>query len=201
MNEFYNESPTVVPLEGVEVGVNYAMVITTSCGLWRYIIGDTISFTSINPYKFKITGRTKSFINAFGEELIIDNAENGLAYACKTTNAEIKEYTAAPVYMDENAHCRHQWLIEFSRFPDDISRFTQLLDKHLQEINSDYEAKRFNDITLQHLEVVVARENLFNDWLKSKGKLGGQHKVPRLNNERKIIEELLQYNYNGEVKD
>ena len=201
MSEFYNERPTVVPLEGVEVGVNYAMVITTSCGLWRYIIGDTISFTSINPYKFKITGRTKSFINAFGEELIIDNAEKGLAYACKATNAEVKEYTAAPVYMDENAHCRHQWLIEFSRFPDDLSRFTQLSDKHLQEINSDYEAKRFNDITLQHLEVVVARENLFHDWLKSKGKLGGQHKVPRLSNERKIIEELLQYNYNGEVKD
>ena len=123
-----------------------------------------------------------------------------MAYACKATNAEVKEYTAAPVYMDENAHCRHQWLIEFSRFPDDISRFTQLLDKHLQEINSDYEAKRFNDITLQHLEVVVARENLFHDWLKSKGKLGGQHKVPRLSNERKIIEELLQYNYNSEVK-
>ena len=181
----------VVPLEGVEVGRNYAMMISTSCGLWRYMIGDTIMFTEKNPYKFIITGRTKYFINAFGEELIMDNAERGLAYACEQTGAEVLEYTAAPVFMDEHAKCRHQWLIEFVRAPKDIGEFEQILDKKLQQLNSDYEAKRSHDITLQHLEVIVARKDLFNDWLKMKGKLGGQHKIPRLSNERKHIEELL----------
>lgn len=181
----------VVPLEGVEVGRNYAMMISTSCGLWRYMIGDTIMFTEKNPYKFIITGRTKYFINAFGEELIMDNAERGLAYACEQTGAEVLEYTAAPVFMDEHAKCRHQWLIEFARAPKDIGEFEQILDKKLQQLNSDYEAKRSHDITLQHLEVIVARKDLFNDWLKMKGKLGGQHKIPRLSNERKHFEELL----------
>ena len=184
-------STHVVPLEGVEVGRNYAMMISTSCGLWRYMIGDTIMFTEKNPYKFIITGRTKYFINAFGEELIMDNAERGLAYACEQTGAEVLEYTAAPVFMDEHAKCRHQWLIEFARAPKDIGEFEQILDKKLQQLNSDYEAKRSHDITLQHLEVIVARKDLFNDWLKMKGKLGGQHKIPRLSNERKHIEELL----------
>jgi hypothetical protein len=187
-------NPTVVPLSGVEVGVNYAMVITTSCGLWRYMIGDTVSFTSKNPYKFVITGRTKYFINAFGEELIMDNAEKGLAYACQQTGAEVSEYTAAPVFMDSRAKCRHQWLVEFSQEPQDLGEFAAILDHRLQEINSDYEAKRFHDVTLQHLEVVKARQGLFNDWLKSKGKLGGQHKIPRLSNSRKNIEELLEMN-------
>ena len=181
----------VVPLSGVELGKNYAMMITTTCGLWRYLIGDTIMFTSKNPYKFVITGRTKYFINAFGEELIMDNAERGLAYACEQTGAEILEYTAAPVFMDEHAKCRHQWLIEFVHEPEDINAFEQILDRKLQQLNSDYEAKRSHDITLQHLEVVVARKGLFNEWLRSKGKLGGQHKIPRLSNERKHIEELL----------
>ena len=189
------DNPNIVPLEGVELGRNYAIVITTSCGLWRYMIGDTISFTSKRPYKFVITGRTKYFINAFGEELIMDNAEKGLAYACEKTGAQVKEYTAAPVYMDENAKCRHQWLIEFSVDPDSLDRFADLLDKKLQEINSDYEAKRSHNVTLQHLEVVKARPNLFNDWLKSKGKLGGQHKVPRLSNSRKNMDELLEMNH------
>ena len=153
-----------------------------------------MSFTSTNPYKFVITGRTKHFINAFGEELIVDNAENGLAYACEQTGAEVLEYTAAPVFMDDNAKCRHQWLIEFSKEPADLDKFTELLDKKLQEINSDYEAKRYKNITLQHLEIVKARKDLFNDWLKSKGKLGGQHKVPRLSNSRKHIDELLKMN-------
>ncbi len=189
------DNPNIVPLEGVELGRNYAIVITTSCGLWRYMIGDTISFTSKRPYKFVITGRTKYFINAFGEELIMDNAEKGLAYACEKTGAQVKEYTAAPVYMDENAKCRHQWLIEFSVEPDSLDRFADLLDKKLQEINSDYEAKRSHNVTLQHLEVVKARPNLFNDWLKSKGKLGGQHKVPRLSNSRKNMDELLEMNH------
>ena len=194
MDEFGRDNATIVPLWGVVPGQNYAMVISTSCGLWRYIIGDTVMFTSTQPYKFKITGRTKYFINAFGEELIMDNAEQGLAYACKTTGAEVLEYTAAPVFMDAEAKCRHQWLIEFSRQPSSLDAFAKALDQRLQQLNSDYEAKRHKDITLQQLEVVVARPNLFNDWLKSKGKLGGQHKVPRLGNSRKNIDELLQMN-------
>lgn len=194
MDEFGRDNATIVPLWGVVPGQNYAMVISTSCGLWRYIIGDTVMFTSTQPYKFKITGRTKYFINAFGEELIMDNAEQGLAYACKTTGAEVLEYTAAPVFMDAEAKCRHQWLIEFSRQPSSLDAFAKALDQRLQQLNSDYEAKRHKDITLQQLEVVVARPNLFHDWLKSKGKLGGQHKVPRLGNSRKNIDELLQMN-------
>ena len=192
MDEFGSDHPTVVPLTGVQTDVNYAMVISTTCGLWRYIIGDTVKFTSKNPYKFVITGRTKHFINAFGEELIVDNAEQGLDYACQQTGAEVLEYTAAPVFMDGKAKCRHQWLIEFAKEPDDLTRFAQLLDQKLQEINSDYEAKRYKDITLQHLEIIPARKNLFNDWLKARGKLGGQHKVPRLSNNRKTIDELLE---------
>ena len=187
-------SGSIVPLWGVQPGKNYAMLITTSCGLWRYMIGDTVQFTSTNPYKFIISGRTKSFINAFGEELIVDNAEQGLAYACQQTGAQVLEYTAAPVFMDANAKCRHQWLIEFATPPENLQQFARLLDARLQEVNSDYEAKRYKDITLQHLEIIQARPNLFNDWLKSKGKLGGQHKVPRLSNSREHIEELLSMN-------
>ena len=183
-----------IPLWAVETGKNYAMVISTSCGLWRYEIGDTVQFTSTNPYKFIISGRTKHFINAFGEELIVDNAEQGLAYACEQTGAEVSEYTAAPVFMDANAKCRHQWLIEFVKRPADMQQFASLLDKRLQEINSDYEAKRYKDITLQHLEIIEARPNLFNDWLKMHGKLGGQHKIPRLSNSRETIEQLLKLN-------
>ena len=194
LEEVGRPDATVVPLEGVEIGRNYAMVITTSCGLWRYMIGDTVEFTSKRPYKFIITGRTKYFINAFGEELIMDNAEKGLAYACEKTGAQVLEYTAAPVYMDKNAKCRHQWLIEFSKDPDNLERFAQALDEKLQELNSDYEAKRSHNVTLQHLEVVKAKEGLFNDWLKQKGRLGGQHKVPRLSNSRKNMDELLEMN-------
>lgn len=194
MDELEKENPTVVPLTGVEIGKNYAMVISTSSGLWRYLIGDTVKFTQKDPYKFIITGRTKSFINAFGEELIVDNAEKGLAKACAETGAQVQEYTAAPIFMDTHAKCRHQWLIEFSTMPDSVEKFAEILDKTLQELNSDYEAKRYKDITLQHLELVVARKGLFNDWLKMKGKLGGQHKVPRLNNSRTHIEELLKLN-------
>ena len=192
--ELSGENNRIVPLWGVETGKNYAMIISTACGLWRYEIGDTIQFTSTNPYKFIISGRTKHFINAFGEELIVDNAEKGLAYACQQTGAEVSEYTAAPVFMDQKAKCRHQWLIEFAKPPQDVQLFATLLDKRLQEINSDYEAKRYKDITLQPLELVVARQGLFNDWLKSRGKLGGQHKVPRLSNSREHIEQLLSLN-------
>lgn len=196
LEEFENPNPNIVPLTGIEVGKNYAMVISTSCGLWRYILGDTVKFTQKDPYKFIITGRTKSFINAFGEELMVDNAEKGLARACAETGAQILDYSAAPVFMDSNAKCRHQWLIEFSVMPDSLEKFRHILDKTLQEINSDYEAKRHKDITLQELEIIIARPNLFHDWLKQKGKLGGQHKIPRLCNNRDILEEMLQLNQN-----
>ena len=192
--ELDSPSPKAVPLWDVEIGRNYAMLISTSCGLWRYMLGDTVRFTSKDPYKFVITGRTKHFINAFGEELIVDNAEQGLAKACAETGAQVSDYTAAPVYMGADARCRHQWVIEFSQMPDSLERFTEILDTSLQQINSDYEAKRYKDITLQSLEVLVARNNLFNDWLKSKGKLGGQHKVPRLSNSRDYINELIEMN-------
>lgn len=194
MDELDDEHPTVLPLWDVEVGKNYAMVISTTCGLWRYLIGDTIKFTQKDPYKFIITGRTKFFINAFGEELIVDNAEKGLAEACNQTGAQVLEYTAAPVYMDEHGKCRHQWLIEFSKEPEDINAFARILDLALQKINSDYEAKRYKDITLQPLEIIKARNGVFNDWLKQKGRLGGQHKIPRLSNKREYIEQILALN-------
>ena len=196
--ELNSPNPTVLPLWEVEVGKNYAMLISTSCGLWRYMLGDTVRFTSKEPYKIVISGRTKHFINAFGEELIIDNAEKGLLKACSATGARILDYTAAPVFMDENAKCRHQWLIEFSKKPDSVAQFAEILDNELQQINSDYEAKRYKNKTMQQLEVVVAREGLFNDWLKGKGKLGGQHKAPRLSNNRQHIDELLLMNKTDE---
>ena len=191
LEEVGSDHPTVLPIWEVEVGKNYALVISTSCGLWRYQIGDTVKFTSTRPYKFIISGRTKSFINAFGEELMVDNAEQGLKQACQATGAEVSEYTAAPVFMDAEGKCRHQWIIEFRRAPQDLEAFATVLDDALQRINSDYEAKRYKDITLQRLEILPAREGLFNDWLKSRGKLGGQHKVPRLANHRDIIEQII----------
>lgn len=194
LEEVGRKEPTVIPLWGVEPGKNYAIVISTSCGLWRYQIGDTVRFTSVRPYKFVISGRTKSFINAFGEELIVDNAEKGIVKACAETGAEVSEYTAAPVFMDGEGKCRHQWVIEFSKDPDSLDHFARALDTALQEINSDYEAKRYKNLTLQPLEVVKARQGLFNDWLKSQGKLGGQHKVPRLANNRTLIEQILKLN-------
>ena len=180
-----------VPLWEVETGRNYAMVITTTGGLWRYMIGDTVRFTQTDPYKFVITGRTKSFINAFGEELIVDNAERGLQAACAATGAQVKDYTAAPVFMNDRGSCRHQWLIEFDRPPQSLETFAEKLDQALQTLNSDYEAKRYKNLTLQRLEVIPAPKGLFDLWLKSKGKLGGQHKVPRLCNDRRIMDEVL----------
>ena len=186
--------PRVLPLWEVEVGKNYAMLISTSCGLWRYMIGDTVRFTSKDPYKFVISGRTKHFINVFGEELVVDNAEKALQAVCAETGAQVLEYSVAPVFMDENAKCGHQWVIEFAKEPASVEKFAEQLDNALQHINSDYEAKRFKNKTMQQLEIVVARKNLFNDWLKSKGKLGGQHKVPRLSNSRQYVDELLLMN-------
>ena len=193
-NGYPADESKVVPLWEVEPGVNYAMIISTTCGLWRYMIGDTVKFSQKNPYKFCITGRTKHFINAFGEELIVDNAEKGLLQACVATGAQVKDYTAAPIFMDSNAKCRHQWIIDFAKMPCSIDEFATILDRSLQAINSDYEAKRHKDITLQPLEVIVARPGLFDEWLKGKGKLGGQHKIPRLSNSRQYIDELMQMN-------
>ena len=178
----------------MELGKNYTLVISTNCGMWRYMIGDTIKFTSIKPYKIKITGRVKHFINAFGEELIIDNAERGLKTACERTNASIREYTAAPVYMEENQKGGHQWLIEFEKLPDDLEHFTTLLDNTLKTLNSDYEAKRYKSISLGRPEVIVAQSGLFYKWLKDRGKLGGQHKVPRLSNNREYMDQLIELN-------
>lgn len=194
LEEVGTANPKAYCLEEVELNKNYAMVISTSSGLWRYMIGDTVKFTSKNPYKFIITGRTKHFINAFGEELIVDNAEKGLATACAATGAQVSEYSAAPVFMDEHAKCRHQWLIEFAKMPDSLGNFAAILDATLKEINSDYEAKRWKNIALQPLEIIVARPKLFHDWLAEKRKLGGQHKIPRLSNTREYIETMLVLN-------
>ncbi len=194
IEELDKENPKAYCLEEIELNKNYAIVISTSSGLWRYMIGDTVKFTSKDPYKFVITGRTKHFINAFGEELIVDNAEKGLAKACAETGAQITEYSAAPVFMDENAKCRHQWMIEFAKMPDSIDKFAKILDDTLKEVNSDYEAKRWKDIALQPLEVIIARKGLFHDWLAGRGKLGGQHKVPRLSNNRDYIDEMIRLN-------
>jgi hypothetical protein len=194
LDEVGTEHPHIYCLDEVELNKNYAMVISTSSGLWRYMIGDTVMFVKKNPYKFHITGRTKHFINAFGEELIVDNAEKGLAKACAQTGALISEYTAAPVFMDKRAKCRHQWLIEFNKMPDSLENFAAILDASLKELNSDYEAKRWKNIALQPLEIIVARKGLFHDWLAMKGKLGGQHKIPRLSNNRDYIDEMLTLN-------
>lgn len=186
--------PKTLSLEDVELYKNYAIVITTNGGLWRYQIGDTIHFTSKHPFKFKISGRTKLFINAFGEELIIDNAEKAIHIACEKTNSIIKEYTAAPIFMAPNQKGVHQWLIEFERTPKNIDEFNFVLDNALMSLNSDYEAKRYKNITLEKPHITIAKADLFYNWLKNKGKLGGQNKVPRLSNNRKLIEELLRNN-------
>lgn len=187
-------NPKVYTIEEVDLHKNYAIVISTNGGLWRYMIGDTIKFVSKYPYKFVISGRTKHFINAFGEELIVDNAIKGLSKACNATGAVIKEYTAAPVYMTQNTKGRHQWLIEFEKEPDNIDNFRTTLDKSLQEVNSDYEAKRHRSVTLDCLEIIKANEGLFLNWMKGRGKLGGQNKVPRLSNNRDYMDDLLKMN-------
>jgi hypothetical protein len=189
-----DENPVALSLEEIELHKNYAMVITTNGGLWRYQIGDTIHFTSKKPFKFKISGRTKLYINAFGEELIIDNAERAMKIACEKTNAVIKEYTAAPIFMDKDNKGTHEWLIEFEVMPGNTDEFNFVLDNALMSLNSDYEAKRYKNITLEKPKLTIAKKDLFYNWLKSKGKLGGQNKVPRLSNDRKMIEELLQAN-------
>lgn len=182
-----------VPLEGVETGVNYAMIISTSGGLWRYMIGDTVTFTSTNPYKIKITGRTKQYINAFGEELMVDNAERAIHAASLATGAVIAEYTVAPIFMDSaDAKGAHEWLVEFKTAPSDMTLFTEELDKALRQLNSDYDAKRSGNTTLYPPKVRALPEGTFYKWMSLRGKLGGQNKIPRLSSERDYVEALLE---------
>lgn len=194
MDDFRTGNLNALPLESVEVGKNYAMVISTNGGLWRYLIGDTIRFTSKDPVKFVITGRTKHFINAFGEEVIVDNAEKAFKIACERTNAIILEYTGGPVYMHDNQKGAHQWIIEFEKQPDDLDHFIQLFDGALKTINSDYEAKRHKNLSLEMPHMVVAKPGLFMEWMKQRGKVGGQNKIPRLSNDRQYLDPLIALN-------
>ena len=194
MDTYGSASQKIIPLGEVEVAKNYAIVITTNAGLWRYKIGDTVRFTSISPFRIKVTGRTKHHINVFGEELIIENAETALKQVSKQTQSEIVDYTAAPIFMEGRKKGAHEWIIEFKIPPKDLTLFTKSLDTALMDLNSDYEAKRFNNTTLTMPKVHLARQKLFYDWLRQKNKLGGQHKVPRLSNKRDFMEELLHLN-------
>ncbi len=192
MDQLEADHPKSLGLDQVEINVNYALVITTNAGLWRYLIGDTVQFTSLNPYRIRISGRTRNFINAFGEEMIVDNAERAISIACERCHAIITEYTAAPVYSDGAQKGAHEWLIEFEKPPSDLAFFANILDNALKSLNSDYEAKRYHNLILGEPIIRMVPENTFYTWLRSKGKLGGQHKVPRLFNNRKYIEEILQ---------
>lgn len=190
--ELEKDNPRTVTLDQVETGKNYAMLISTNAGLWRYHIGDTVKFTSTSPYRIKISGRTRHFINAFGEELIIENAETAITEACKKTAAIIDNFTAAPIYFDEGKKGGHEWIIEFKRPPADLDEFTMLLDEKLREVNSDYDAKRYKDMALLPPMIHSVKEGTFYAWMKKRGKLGGQNKVPRLSNNREHVEDLLE---------
>ena len=184
----------IVSLADVKLNTNYEMVITTNSGLWRYKIGDTIKFTCLNPFRVKVTGRTKHFINVFGEELVVENAEMALSKTTQLTKSEISNYTVGPIFMSDKTKGSHEWIIEFSKEPDDMNKFTEILDLSLQSLNSDYEAKRYKDSTLELPKIIKGRKNLFYDWLRSRNKLGGQNKIPRLSNSREYVEELLGIN-------
>ena len=190
-DDFDSDNPHTVDLSEVEVGKNYAVVITTNAGLWRYKIGDTIKFTSVDPFRFVISGRTKHFINAFGEELIVENAEKGIAMACEHTQALVDDFTAAPRYIGDGQKGCHEWIIEFSQSPENMDRFTDLLDQSLREINTDYDAKRTKDIAVERPVIHAVEPGTFYRWMKKRGKLGGQNKVPRLSNNREYVEDLL----------
>lgn len=194
MESFDENNLEAIPLEKVEIGKNYAMVITTNSGLWRYLIGDTVKFTSLNPFRIKVTGRTKHFINAFGEELMIDNVESAIYKTCSETNSSISDFTGAPVFMKDGESGAHEWIFEFSTEPLDLEKFTEIFDGHLKSCNSDYEAKRYQNITLKKPIVHVAKPQLFYKWMAERGKLGGQNKVPRLSNDREYIDPLLLMN-------
>jgi len=191
VEELDKENPKVISLSEVELGKNYAVVISTNGGLWRYNIGDTVRFTSFYPYRIKISGRTKHFINAFGEELVVENAETAISRACDATGAVISNFTAAPVYLQEGKKGGHEWIVEFNTAPADLQKFTRVLDQTLREINSDYDAKRAHDLALIAPEVHSVAEGTFYKWMKSRGKLGGQNKVPRLANTREYVEDIL----------
>ncbi|MBP6072103.1 MAG: GH3 auxin-responsive promoter family protein [Flavobacterium sp.] len=190
MDTYGTSHQKAIPLSEVVLFKNYAVVITTNSGLWRYLIGDTVRFTSLSPYRIRVTGRTKHHINVFGEELMVENTDAAIAKTCTELNCEVKEYTVAPVFMKDKEKGAHEWMIEFQKRPDDLAVFQKKLDQNLQAVNSDYEAKRYNNMTLNELILNMARENLFYDWLKKKDKLGGQHKIPRLSNQRDYLEEL-----------
>jgi len=194
IEEYGKKHPQTFGLGKVELNKNYALIISTTGGLWRYIVGDTVQFTSLNPYKIKVSGRLKHYMNAFGEEVIVDNTDNAIAIASEKTGAIVNDYTAAPVYFSNNSNGAHEWLIEFEQAPVDLQVFTAELDTALKSLNSDYEAKRYKDIALRMPVLHALKRGTFNAWLKSKGKLGGQHKVPRLSNERAMLEEILQLN-------
>ncbi len=190
MDTFGTPNQKVIPLSEVELFKNYAIVITTNSGLWRYLIGDTVRFTSLNPFRIRVTGRTKHHINVFGEELMVENTDQAIAKTCSQLNCEVKDYTVAPIFMKNKEKGSHEWMVEFKKAPEDILLFQKILDETLQTVNSDYEAKRYNNMTLNQLKLNVARENLFYDWLKENDKLGGQHKIPRLSNQRDYLEQL-----------
>lgn len=189
--DIHKESPRVIGLSEVVTGEQYALLITTNAGLWRYKIGDTIQFTSVDPFRIKISGRTKHFINAFGEEVVVENAEIAIAEACEKTGAQINNFTAAPKYFDEETNAAHEWIVEFEKNPDDLDRFTKALDETLRSINSDYDAKRYKDMALSLPIVHEASPGTFYQWMRKRGKLGGQHKVPRLSNTREYLDEIL----------
>jgi len=190
VSEYGKPNPKTIGLKDVEIGQHYAIIISTNGGLWRYLVGDTVQFISKFPFKLKVTGRLKQYINAFGEELIADNADKAIAIACEQTQSVVKDYTAAPIYFGENSPGAHEWLIEFEQMPDSLEAFRSSLDNALKQLNSDYEAKRHRDMALTMPVVHSLPQGVFNEWLKQKGKLGGQHKVPRLSNERIFVEEI-----------
>ena len=190
MDTFDTPNQKIIRLAEVELFKNYAVVITTNSGLWRYLIGDTVRFTSLNPYRIRVSGRTKHHINVFGEELMVENTDQAIAKACQLTQTEVVDYTVAPIFMDGKEKGAHEWMIEFKQNPKDISQFQKILDETLQSLNSDYEAKRYNNMTLNPLVINLARPHLFYDWLKVRDKLGGQHKIPRLSNQREYLEQL-----------
>ena len=194
LDDYFNKTNKTYTIGEVELGVNYAIIITTNAGLWRYVVGDTVVFTSKNPYKIKISGRIKHYINTFGEELIIDNADKAIEVAVKKTGCEIKEYTAAPIFPSDKKIGGHEWIIEFVETPKDINFFAEVLDNALKSVNSDYEAKRYKNMTIDFPKIHIARQDLFYDWMKKRGKLGGQNKVPRLSNTRVYIDELIKMN-------
>jgi hypothetical protein len=194
VSEYGSSNPRTIGLQDVELGQRYALVISTNSGLWRYLIGDTIEFVSLNPFRINVAGRLKHYINAFGEEVIVDNTDKAIAAACTKTGATVVDYTAAPVYFEANANGAHEWLIEFEKPPSSLELFAAVLDQALQEVNSDYEAKRYRSIALREPLVRQVETGTFASWLKVKGKLGGQHKVPRLSNDRTVLEEILQLN-------